>query len=114
MNKLMIASLGLVMTASIAMAQTTAPTATPAQPAAPSTSQDTPAVATPDSKNPDAPVAGANSFTEAQATERLEAAGFTSIEGLKLDDQGIWRAMAMKDSKSVEVALDYQGNIVAK
>ncbi|MGV8939609.1 MAG: PepSY domain-containing protein [Allorhizobium sp.] len=104
MNKLMIASLGMLMAASGAMAQTAAPT----------TSQDKPAVAMPDSKNPDAPVAGSNSFTEAQAQERFEDAGFTAVTGLKLDEEGIWRAAATKDGKSVEVALDYQGNIVTK
>lgn len=104
MNKFIIASLGVLMAASAAMAQT----------AAPSASQDKPAVATPDSKNPDAPVAGSNSFTALQAQERLEAAGYTAVTGLKLDDQGIWRATATKDGKSVDVAFDYQGNIVAK
>jgi opacity protein-like surface antigen len=54
---------------------------------------------------------GANSFTEAQAKSRLEAAGYTNIEGLKKDDQGIWRGTAMKDGKRVNVALDFRGNI---
>ncbi|PZM08962.1 hypothetical protein CPY51_27275, partial [Rhizobium tubonense] len=40
------------------------------------TNPDTPAVATPDTKNPTAPVAGHNSFTEAQAKERIEKAGY--------------------------------------
>jgi len=112
MNKLMIASLGVLMAASAAMAQTAAPTTS--QTAAPATSQDKPAIATPDSKNVDAPVPGSNSFTEAQAQERIEAEGFTAVTGLKLDDQGIWRATATKDGKTVEVAFDYQGNVVAK
>jgi hypothetical protein len=81
---------------------------------APSTDTTTPAVTTTDAKNPDAPVAGANSFTEAQAKERIEKAGFSEVKDLKKDDNGIWMAAGMKDGKAVMVALDYQGNVVAK
>ncbi len=77
------------------------------------TDGDTPAVATPDSKNTTAPVEGANSFTEDQARERIVEAGYADVAGLKLDDKGVWRGTAMKDGKTVNVALDYQGNIVA-
>ncbi|PDT44156.1 PepSY domain-containing protein [Sinorhizobium fredii] len=80
----------------------------------PSAEGNTPAVATPDTQNPTAPVAGANSFTEAQAKERIEEAGYTDVAGLKLDDKGVWQARAMKDGKSVSVALDYQGNVTAQ
>lgn len=79
----------------------------------PSTDGNTPAVATSDTKNPAAPVAGANSFTEAQAKDRIEKAGFTDVTNMKLDDKGIWQASASKDGKPVKVSLDYQGNIVA-
>ena len=81
---------------------------------APSTDTTTPPVATTDAKNPDAPVAGANSFTEAQAKDRIEKAGFIEVKDLKKDDNGIWMAAGMKDGKAVMVALDYQGNVVAK
>ncbi len=74
----------------------------------------TPAVATPDTKNPTAPVEGANSFTEAQAKDRIEKAGYTAVKDLKKDDKGIWNAAGMKDGKAVSIALDYQGNVVAK
>lgn len=74
----------------------------------------TPAVATPDTKNPAAPVEGANSFTESQAKERIEGAGYTDVKDLMKDDKGIWMASGMKDSKPVTIALDYQGNVVAK
>ncbi|MBP2236978.1 ABC-type transport system substrate-binding protein [Sinorhizobium kostiense] len=80
----------------------------------PSSEGNTPAVATPDSQNPTAPVEGANSFTEAQAKERIEEAGYTDVNGLKLDDKGVWQATAMKGGKSVSVALDYQGNVTAQ
>lgn len=69
-----------------------------------------PAVAAPNAK-PALPVAGANSFTEAQARERIERHGFSNVTGLMLDSQSIWRGKAMKDSKEVNVALDYQGNV---
>ena len=58
-------------------------------------------------------VAGANSFTENQAQDRIEKAGFTEVKGLKKDDKGIWRGTAMQSGKQVNVALDFQGNIVA-
>ncbi|AOF93850.1 hypothetical protein [Sinorhizobium sp. RAC02] len=78
------------------------------------TEGDTPAVATPDTKNATAPVEGANSFTEDQAKERITEAGYADVTGLTLDDKGVWQAKAMKDGKAVAVTLDYQGNIVAK
>ncbi|WP_112810717.1 PepSY domain-containing protein [Ensifer sp.] len=84
-----------------------------AQTPTPSPEAETPAVATPDTTNPTAPVAGANSFTEEQARARLQEGGYTAVSGLKLDDKGIWQATATKDGKPVNVALDYQGNIVA-
>ena len=80
---------------------------------APATDGDTPAVATPDSTNTTAPVEGANSFTEDQAKGRITEAGYVGVTGLTLDDKGVWRGTATRDGKSVNVALDYQGNIVA-
>ena len=66
-----------------------------------------------DSKTAAAPVPGANSFTEGEARSRLESHGYSNVTGLTKDDQSIWRGKAMKDGKSVDIALDYQGNIVA-
>jgi hypothetical protein len=66
----------------------------------------------PDSKTAAAPVAGANSFTEAQARSRIEAHGYTNVGGLTKDDNSIWRGKATKNGTPVNVALDYQGNIV--
>ena len=84
-----------------------------AQPANPK--GNTPAVNTPNSPpNPGAPVAGANSFTEGQAKSRIEPTGYTNVSGLRKDDQGGWRGMAMKDGRSVNVSLDFQGNVVAQ
>ena len=75
----------------------------------------TPAVNTPNTPpNPGAPAAGANSFTEGQAKSRIEANGFANVNDLRKDDQGVWRGKAMKDGKSVNVSLDFQGNITAQ
>lgn len=54
---------------------------------------------------------GANSFTEGQARSRLEAAGFTNLEGLRKDDNGIWRGRGMRAGQQVDVGLDYRGNV---
>jgi hypothetical protein len=59
-----------------------------------------------------APLKGANSFTEGQAKDRAVAQGFMSVSNLKKDGDGIWRGSAMQDSKSVQVAIDYRGNVV--
>ncbi|MBC7637627.1 MAG: PepSY domain-containing protein [Acetobacteraceae bacterium] len=58
-----------------------------------------------------APVAGANSFTMTQAKKRMEDQGYSQVGELKKDDKSVWRGQAMKDGKSVNVALDYQGNV---
>jgi len=79
-----------------------------------STSPESPAVATPDNNNPDAPVKGANSFTEDQAKTRIEEAGYKDVTALKLRDDGIWEASAMKGTEKLEVQLDYQGNVTKK
>ncbi|WP_127088275.1 PepSY domain-containing protein [Aquabacter cavernae] len=73
----------------------------------------TPAVA-PKEANPAAPVQGANSFTEAQAKERIEKAGFSSVSGLKKDANGIWQGTATKSGMPTTVMLDFQGNVVSK
>jgi hypothetical protein len=59
-----------------------------------------------------APFKGANSFTEAQAKDRVVSAGYGTVSALTKDDDGIWRGTAMKDGKSVNVAVDYKGNVV--
>ncbi len=87
-----------------AFAQTAPATNSPAPPAI--------AHGNDDSRTAAAPVAGKNSFTEAQAKDRLEKHGYTAVSGLKQDDQSIWRGTATKDGKPVSVAVDYQGNIV--
>lgn len=76
----------------------------------------TPAVATSNTVNPGAPVAGANSFTEAQAKSRMEAAGFTGVSGLMKDKDGVWHGKASKAGAgaTTDVTLDFQGNVTSK
>ena len=60
------------------------------------------------------PAPGANSFTVGQARARIQHDGFTQVNRLHKDRQGIWRGKAMKDGESVNVALDYQGHVVGQ
>jgi hypothetical protein len=62
----------------------------------------------------EAPVQGRNSFTEGEAKSRIEKAGFSNISELKKDENGVWRGRASKDGRSVDVSLDYQGNVVTR
>jgi len=71
----------------------------------------TPAVKSPSTTNPAAPVPGANSFTEGQAKSKIESAGYTGVTGLKKDDNGVWTGSATKGGKTVNVKLDFQGNV---
>lgn len=107
-NKMVLISGAMMLTALTAHAQDTKPVEQPA------TTTETPAVTTPDSVNPAAPVAGSNSFTEDQAKVRMVDEGYSDITNLKLSDDGIWKADAMKNNTKVTVNLDYQGNITAK
>jgi hypothetical protein len=59
-----------------------------------------------------APLPGANSFTEGQAKSRLEANGYSDIAGLKKDEKGVWKGTAMNAGAKVDVSVDYRGNIV--
>jgi hypothetical protein len=58
------------------------------------------------------PFAGANSFTEAQARDRIAKAGFNDVKILNKDEKGVWRGRAQKSGQQVGVALDYRGNVV--
>lgn len=58
--------------------------------------------------------AGSNSFTENQARSRLEANGYSGVAGLMKDQEGIWRGTAMKNGATVQVSLDYKGDIASR
>lgn len=59
-----------------------------------------------------APLEGANSFTEGQAQDRAMAWGVTGVSALTKDDKGVWRGTGTLDGGSVNVAIDYKGNVV--
>jgi putative membrane protein len=58
-----------------------------------------------------APLDGATSFSDGQASDRISAAGMMTPAGLAKDDKGIWRGTAKKDGKSVSVAVDFKGTL---
>ena len=60
-----------------------------------------------------APLPGANSFTENQAKDRAAAAGLSNVSALKKDDKGVWHGTASEGAKTVNVAIDFKGNVVA-
>jgi len=60
----------------------------------------------------DAPLKGANSFTEGQARDRAIAHGATGVDKMAKDADGIWRGTAQMDGKASQVAVDYKGNVV--
>jgi hypothetical protein len=85
-----------------------------AQSTATSPSSTPPAVATSTTPPPPgAPVAGANSFTEAQARKRIEDQGYANVTNLKKDEKSVWRGTATRGGSSVAVAVDFQGNVVS-
>jgi putative membrane protein len=106
MTRLICTAFALGLLAGVAHAQTPAPTTAPAVPSA--------TTSPPLTKTPDAgaPLPGANSFTEAQATARLVELGYTGVSGLAKDSEGVWRGTATKDGKITNFALDFKGNIV--
>ena len=69
------------------------------------------AVNTTDPKTSDTPQRGANSFTEGQAKERMEKAGYNAISELKKSEDGVWRAKSIKGRTRLEVSIDYKGNV---
>ena len=71
------------------------------------------AINSPDQKNSNRPVEGANSFTEGQAKSRIEAEGYSNVSELKKDDNGVWRGKATKGGATTGVSLDFQGNVNA-
>jgi opacity protein-like surface antigen len=106
MRKAVVIAAALALSASAAFAQAQNP---PAQ-----SGPNNPAVNTTGTNNANAPVSGANSFTEGQAKSRIESNGYRNVSELKKDDNGVWRGKAMKDGKSVNVSLDFQGNVIAR
>lgn len=59
-----------------------------------------------------APLSGSNSFTEAQAKDRVMAAGFSTVSALVKDANGVWRGTVTDGAQSKQVAVDFKGNVV--
>jgi len=94
MKKLLIATLIASATSFGAMAQTSTTSPTPNS-----------------DVDKNAPLPGANSFTEGQAKSRLEANGYSNVSALKKDDNGVWKGTASHSGAQVNVSVDYRGNI---
>jgi hypothetical protein len=61
-----------------------------------------------------APLPGANSFTEGQAKSRLEANGYSQVGPLTKEADGVWKGSATHGGTKVNVTVDYRGNITRK
>lgn len=57
---------------------------------------------------------GANSFTEEQAREAFEKAGYTGLTQVMKNDQGLWTATGTLNGQSTQVSLDYRGAVVTR
>ena len=54
---------------------------------------------------------GANSFTQKQAQEHIEKSGFSDVSNLVKGDDGVWRGKATRGGSTVDVAMDFKGNV---
>ncbi len=54
---------------------------------------------------------GANSFTESQARERIEAAGYTGVGALTQNAEGLWQGSATREGAETRVSVDYRGAV---
>ncbi|ATO57397.1 hypothetical protein [Bartonella sp. 1-1C] len=54
---------------------------------------------------------GKNSFTASQIRNHLTENGFKNIKRLRLDDKGIWRALAEFKNCYFLISIDYSGTI---
>ena len=88
------------------------PNATVAPPNITTDQSHNPAVAnTTNANDTAAPAKGSNSFTEAQAKDRIGQRGYSNVADMKKDDAGVWRGHAQHSGSDVQVWLDYKGNV---
>lgn len=57
---------------------------------------------------------GANSFTQGQAIQHMEHAGYSDVSGLSQDKDGLWHGTGVKDGKTYGLSLDFKGNVNAE
>lgn len=55
-----------------------------------------------------------NSFTEGQARDHIESAGYTEVTGLTKTPNGLWTGKAKKAGKTMDVSVDFKGAVTAK
>ena len=101
--------------AGVAVAQTpnrpNPPNATVAPPNTTGPSHNPSVAATSNANDTIAPAKGSNSFTEAQAKDRIAQRGYANVSDLRKDDAGVWRGNAQHSGSDVKVWLDYKGNV---
>lgn len=96
------------------MGTQTAPASTNAAAAGSASAPHNAAMKDPTVAKTSASAAGANSFTEGQARDRIGKAGYTGVTALTKTSDGVWAGQAMKGKKKMRVALDFKGNVTAK
>jgi hypothetical protein len=118
MKKVLVLSVATCLLAGASVAQTQTPTrpnppnATVAPPDTVTGQSHNPAVAaTSNANDTAAPAKGSNSFTEAQAKDRIGQRGYANVSDLRKDDAGVWRGHAQHSGSNVQVWLDYKGNV---
>ena len=70
-----------------------------------------PAVKNPQAATTHVAAKGRNSFTESQARGRIQKAGYTRVSGLSKNRNGVWQGKALRGKRTVNIALDYKGNV---
>ena len=110
MKTMILAATAAIVLASGAVAQTTTHSTTSHATA----SDHNPAIKDSDTAHTATAAKGRNSFTEDQARSRLTKAGYTDVTKLAKDANGVWRGTATKGGASVQVGLDYKGNVTTK
>lgn len=83
---------------------------TPSEPCSTTTTPPSVAAPTPAPAGPQSLASGA--VTMDQAKSRIEAAGYSSVSGIRTEPKGVWRANAVKDGQTVTVTLDADGKVV--
>ncbi|WCM25893.1 hypothetical protein NDN01_17935 [Sphingomonas sp. QA11] len=85
-----------------------------ASPAASPHAQQNPALKSP-KRMTGVPLAkGHNSFTSTEARNRIRKAGYSDVQNLKLDPDGLWQGTALRRGQRLHVALDYKGNVASR
>ena len=63
---------------------------------------------------PPHPLLAQIALPKARPKSRIESKGFKNVSHLKKDDTGVWRGQAMQNDKTMNVSVDFQGNVVAQ